>query len=199
MGHGEKSILFECLPAAGVIGGWVHDTATDRVMADHSIQAAFGIADPDTINGDPMSHYVDAVHEEDRQSFAADVRTASLAGGTFHATYRIITQAGVRWVHDYGQFELDAFGRPALGRGIIIDVTATRRRTNRPQKELQIGAPIPASEQVRANLIAGHMIAASTLVRTFPAGRLHRRADEMLLEVGRLLAGLMSRKGVPRD
>ncbi|MGU3420809.1 PAS domain-containing protein [Methylobacterium sp. D54C] len=185
-----------CLAAAGVVGAWTHDVATDRVVADKDVAALFGIVRPDPCNGDPLAAYVEAILPSDRAGFAADVESASRRGTPIALQYRVRTGEGVRLVRDYGSFSLDANGRPMRGQGIVIDATRTRPR-DVAEAAIEVAASrVPDAALSReVTMLADHVIAASEIARALPSARLRALTDPLLWEVGRLLAWMMSGRG----
>lgn len=190
MGGGSSTArpsMPDCLRASGVVGCWAEDGATGLVVADPAVAKLYGIPYPDLDNGDPLERYAEGVHPADRAAFMIAVATASRRGAPFAAHYRVRTSAGVRFVHDYGAFTLDAAGRPLRGQGIVIDVTHQHTEIEAYQEVAAHGMP---SEVVREQvaLLAEHVIAASEITRLFPSARLRSLTDPLLWEVGRLLA-----------
>ncbi len=188
--------LPDCLAAAGVVGAWTHDAATDRVVADRDVAGLFGIMRADACNGDPLAAYAEAIFPEDRAGFSAEVESASRRGAPVVLEYRVRTGDGVRFVRDYGSYSLDRHGRPMRGQGIVIDATRAR-----PGYALDAVDELAASRAPDAilsqevDLLAEHVIATSEIARTLPSRRLRALTDPLLWEVGRLLAWTMSRRG----
>ncbi len=182
-----RPYLPDCLQAVGMFGCWAEDGATGLVVADPAVAKLYGIPYPDLVNGDPLERYAEAVHPADRAGFMIAVATASRRGAPFAAQYRIRTSAGVRFVHDYGVFTVDAAGRPLRGQGIVIDVTHQHTEIEASQELAAHGMP---SEILREQvaLLAEHVIAASEITRLFPSAKLRSLTDPLLWEVGRLLA-----------
>lgn len=185
--------LPDCLQAAGMIGAWAHDTATDLVVMDPAVAQLVGMTGSDPANGDPFDRYFEAIHPADRHGFLSAVRTASEKGSHFASQYRVRTSAGVRWIQDYGSFTVDSEGRPIQGQGIIIDITHGRREVDAVH-ELALATPPDLQLQGHLNALASHTIAASEIARVLPSARLRALTDPLLCEVGRLLAWAMSRR-----
>ncbi|MGU3422845.1 PAS domain-containing protein [Methylobacterium sp. D54C] len=188
--------LPDCLAAAGVVGAWTHDIATDRVVADKGVAALFGIVRPDACNGDPLAAYVEAIHPADLGGFCAEVESASRRGAPIALQYRVQTGDGVRVVRDYGSFSLDGRGRPIRGQGIVIDATGTRPRDAAEAVAELAASRVPDATLSReVTMLADHVIAVSEIARALPSSRLRALTDPLLWEVGRLLAWTMSRRG----
>ncbi|MEH3116805.1 MAG: PAS domain-containing protein [Methylorubrum populi] len=188
--------LPDCLAAAGVVGAWTHDVASDRIVADKDVASLFGIVRADACSGDPLAAYVEAIHPADRGGFCAEVEGASRRGMPFALEYRVRTGDGVRFVRDYGSFSLDGHGRPMRGQGIVIDATRTRP-CNAAEAAVEVAASrVPDAALSReVTMLADHVIAASEIARTLSSSRLRALTDPLLWEVGRLLAWTMSRRG----
>lgn len=189
----SKPHLPDCLAAAGVVGAWTHDTASDRVIADRDVSRLFGVVRSEPGAGVPFAAYVEAIHPADRGAVAAEVDRAVRSGAPIALQYRVRTSGGVRWLRDYGSFTLDERGCPSRGQGIVIDATCTMIGSA-PEvvTELSASGVAPTGMSDDIIVLAEHVLAASEISRAIPSTRLRALTDPLLWEVGRLLAWVMS-------
>lgn len=108
---------------AGEIGTWNWHIPEDRVVADRNLARMFGVSAEDALGG-PLSRYLPAVYEEDRDRVARAIGEAVATGGAFDTDYRIKSPSGeIRWVVARGQVVLDKAGKPLELPGAIVDIT----------------------------------------------------------------------------
>jgi len=71
--------------------------------------------------------WADHIHPDDRERVIAQFVRAATAGWSFDAEYRFLARGGATvWLRDRAHVARDPDGRPALVRGLMIDVTANR-------------------------------------------------------------------------
>jgi PAS domain S-box-containing protein len=113
----------EAALAAGAIGTWSWDIATDRFFGDPSLARIFGM-EPDAVAGAPIDRLMAAVHPDDRDRVSRLVSKAVEEGGWYEADYRVNRKDGSwRWITARGQVERDSRGRAIRFPGVVIDAT----------------------------------------------------------------------------
>ncbi len=98
--------LPDCLAAAGVVGAWTHDVASDRVVADKDVASLFASCEPTPAAGIPWPRTSRPSIPRTGAVSRAGVESASRRGMPFALEYRVRTGDGVRLVRDYGSFSL---------------------------------------------------------------------------------------------
>jgi PAS domain S-box-containing protein len=117
----------EAALAAGAIGTWTWEVASDRFFADQSLARMFALAMEDA-RGGPLQRIVDAVHPDDRTRVLAQIEKALSSGDRFEADYRVSQNDGSwRWVTARGKVERDENGRPTQFPGVAIDITERKQ------------------------------------------------------------------------
>ncbi|MGV3771706.1 MAG: PAS domain S-box protein, partial [Verrucomicrobiales bacterium] len=127
--------------AAGKLGDWSWDAATDVV--DCSAQAAeiFGLPPGPSITWTQMQ---ELLHEEDREMARYAVEKAIREQSRYEATYRVVCKDGSEvWVAAFGLAQYAANGRPVAMLGVIQDITdrkTTELALANAQHELKLHA-----------------------------------------------------------
>lgn len=113
--------------AAGNVGTWDWDSATDNVVTDAKLAEMHGFPVDEATRGIPLARYVDAIHKDDRikvqASFLAAIRNAQ----EFAEEYRVSTSAGERWLFARGRAYSDPYGAESRFPGVAVDVTERHR------------------------------------------------------------------------
>ena len=109
------------------IGFWETDFEADRTRGDAVMARLFGWSEAEAAEGVAISRLVSVFHPDDLARDQERRRRVHEEGGVFVWEHRVVPAPGVvRWVLARGQYWRDANGR-MFGRGIVIDVTDTRR------------------------------------------------------------------------
>ncbi len=126
------------LDAAGGIGTWDWDVATDKVITSRQFAEMYGLDPEQAAHGVPLSEYVKGIHPEDRAEVARLIEEAVRNGGDYRAEYRICGSAGEwRWVIARGRSLLDEQGRPTRFSGVTFDITDRRKAEEALQQTTQ--------------------------------------------------------------
>ncbi|MHC2106369.1 PAS domain-containing protein [Methylobacterium sp.] len=141
--------------AAPSIGVWETDLEADLTRGDAVVARLFGWSEAEAEEGVPISRFLSAIHPDDLAQGQERRRRIREEGGVFVWEHRVVPAPGVvRWVLARGQFWRDANGR-MFGRGIVIDVTDSRRdgHTDGPARFLttpEVSGPLLESIAERA-------------------------------------------------
>jgi len=116
--------------AAGRMGSWDWDVATDRATWDEGQYAICGV-DPER-----FAPTLDAigllVHQEDRERLRFALERAGAAGGSCDAEFRIVRPSGeVRWCIGAAAATVDARGRAVRFSGVTVDITDRKEAEER--------------------------------------------------------------------
>ena len=123
-----------------VSGAWDWDAINDLLFADPLVAMLFNVDPSSAATGLPLAAYMDGIHPEDRIDTARSISQSAQAGKLYVAEYRVRSADGItRWVLARGRFELDHTGRPARGRGIVIDITQCK--VNEDDSVVETSAP----------------------------------------------------------
>ncbi|NMF65385.1 PAS domain S-box protein [Brasilonema octagenarum] len=121
----EAHVQLESALAAGSVYTWRWKIFTDRVVVNAAFAHLFAV-DPAiaTTVGLPIELFIDAIHEEDRDSVSTAINQAISSGKGYAAQYRVRTASGgERWLSACGRVEYDAAGNPVSFPGALIDIT----------------------------------------------------------------------------
>ncbi len=124
--------------AAGRMGAWSWDPATDAVWWSPELEHVYGFH-PGSF-GRTFAAYAAAIHPADRERVAATVDAARAAGRDFTVEHRIVrpVDGEVRWIEGRGSPLRDAAGDIEQWIGIAIDITERVARDEElRQREIQ--------------------------------------------------------------
>ncbi|KAB1072642.1 PAS domain-containing protein [Methylobacterium planeticum] len=175
------------------VGHWDVNIAADRVRADPLAASLFNV-DPDLAEaGVPLAAFVAGMHAEDRDRVIALISQCAQRGGSYVAEYRVCSADGVtRWVLARGSFELDGEGLPSRGRGIVVDITPSRRR------ETAFVASKASPTEHPLERAADQCVAVHRTIAELEDPTLTLLSEMLLLEIGRKLAKLETRSRLKR-
>ena len=106
----ESESRLQVAMAAGQMGAWEWNLATNRVTWSASLEAIHGLM-PGTFGGS-FEDFKRDIHAEDLELVLAQVEKTLATGGDYHVAYRIKRPDGVvRWVEGFGHVLLSANGR----------------------------------------------------------------------------------------
>ena len=104
------------------VGSWELDLVHNRL---HWTDEVFSIVElaPDGFVGTHEA-FLNVVHPDDRQKVEAVFSDAVESGETYQIDHRLLLPDGrIKYVHEQGEIQRDADGRPKVAKGIIQDIT----------------------------------------------------------------------------
>ncbi len=107
------------------LGVWVYDLVRNEIWATDRWRALFSFtkSEPLTVEG-----ILQRVHPEDREAVRLLRANVTKDGGSYETEYRVLLPDGkVRWIASRGGVELNGSGKPALVRGVSVDITERKR------------------------------------------------------------------------
>lgn len=119
--------------AAGQMGAWEWDIATNKVAWSASLELIHGLQ-PGSFGG-TIEDFKRDIHPDDFQSVLADIRRTVTTLGDYHTAYRICRPDGqLRWVEAFGRLSLGADGQPQKLAGVCMDITEHKSREDMLQQ-----------------------------------------------------------------
>ncbi|MBP5973055.1 PAS domain S-box protein [Brasilonema sp. CT11] len=118
-------VQLESALAAGSVYTWRWNIPSNRVIVNAAFAHLFAV-DPAiaTTVGLPVELFINAIHEEDRNSVWAAVNQAISSSKGYAVQYRVQTASGgERWLSACGRVEYDCAGNPVSFPGALIDIT----------------------------------------------------------------------------
>jgi hypothetical protein len=189
IGEANVDLVAEALSTMKV-GVWEWEIEPDRMRVDSTCAALFGIPPAAAETDLPLRCATEAIHPDDFPLFRERITRVIEDGGLFVAEYRVCPQPSeLKWVLARGRFEADATGAIVRGRGIVIDITESRRDGHLDGDSVFMSM----AEQGELTPLHRATDAALTAYRELETmgikgGRLHTAARTLLLELGRELA-----------
>jgi PAS domain S-box-containing protein len=114
----------------GMIGTWVWDLATDRVVANKNMAYMFNVSETDAAKGLPISSFTGGMHPDDRPDVQKAIAATIKSKGTFEYEYRTVSRDGsVHWVLARGGIEKSTDDRDIFP-GVLIDITDRKQIEN---------------------------------------------------------------------
>jgi two-component system sensor kinase FixL len=99
---------------------WSLDIPRGRVSVSPTCARLFGVP-PERLTTFAASQAL--VHPDDRQARADAIQRVLREGGSYEVDYRVLRPDGhLRWLRSRGRVSLDADGRPARHRGVILSI-----------------------------------------------------------------------------
>lgn len=184
--------------AASQVSTWETDVTRGRTMTDAATAALFGLDAWEAGQGLPLAQFIDAIHPADREMVRQRIAVIGEQGGPFVVEYRTCPAPGtIRWVLARGRYEHDRFAGGMVGRGIVIDITESKRDGHvedcalfLAEEEEDVSDEDPAGLS-RLDRAAAHAIATREAIDGLDErdrGDLRRIVDLLLLSFGRALA-----------
>nr|WP_183611894.1 PAS domain-containing protein [Novosphingobium hassiacum] len=128
--------------AAGGLGAWSFDIATQRLECSDECRAQFGRSPGQRFDYDDL---VAAIHDDDREAMQDAVARSIRHGDDYGIEYRTVWPDGsLHWLRLDGRVEYAASGRPARMVGVSEEITAQRRIEVRRNALLTLGDQIRA-------------------------------------------------------
>ncbi|MCR0984578.1 PAS domain-containing protein [Roseomonas populi] len=175
IGQSNPNLLPDALSASKV-GVWEWEVAGDCMRTDATCAGLFGLPAHQAEQGLPLQAASDAIHPDDLPTFQRQITDVIERGGLFVAEYRTCPSASeTRWVLARGRFEVDEDGVVVRGRGIVIDITESKREGHVEERVVFLAMP---AEGELSPLIRATDMAIST----------YRELEQMGAEGGRLRA-----------
>jgi PAS domain S-box-containing protein len=109
---------------AAHLGIWIRDLKRQQIWLSDQWRALFGFS-----AGQPvaLADLLARVHADDRAAVRRTLDSAEQGVPRYEMEYRITLPDGaLRWIGSHGSVETDAAGRPALVRGVSLDITARK-------------------------------------------------------------------------
>ena len=104
---------------------WSLDIPTGRATVSPTCAHLFGVP-PERLTTFAASQAL--VHPDDRQARSDAIKQALRNGGSYEVDYRVVRPDGhVCWLRSRGRVSLDADGRPARHRGVVLSIDAQKR------------------------------------------------------------------------
>jgi len=147
--------------AAGNVGVWDWDVATNRIEWTDQVYAIHGM-EPGTFSG-RLDDLFPLYHPDDRDTVRASIGRAVADREAYAIEFRIVRPGGeVRWVMANGRAEYGPDGAPARMRGVVIDVTdrraaeEARRASEQRYRALVEASPLSVQVLDRAGRTLAH-------------------------------------------
>lgn len=120
---------------AASLGLWEWDLRRDRVWASERALALFGVSPSADVG---FRRFIDALHIDHRPAAHDRSEALQAQGGSIEQQVCVALPDGTnRWLLSRGRTESDPSGRPALLRGVTIDITERRRVEERYQRVVE--------------------------------------------------------------
>jgi len=104
---------------------WSLDLPTGQASVSPTCARLFGVA-PERLTTFAASQAL--VHPDDRPGRAEAIQRALQEGGSYEVDYRVVRPDGhVCWLRSRGRVSLDAEGRPARHRGVVLSIDGQKR------------------------------------------------------------------------
>ncbi len=141
--------------AAGEVGTWTFEVASQLVVADANLCRIFGLSFAEHYQAH-IGEFLRRIHPEDLSSVEAAIASAIASGPSYLAEYRIVRKDGsIRFVIARGMVERDDAGNALQLPGVVLDITDRVRAQN---EQLKLSAELERSEErLRVSLDAGQI------------------------------------------
>jgi signal transduction histidine kinase/CheY-like chemotaxis protein len=141
------------------IGRWHWDVRADRITADASFAAMYGVAPEVAVTGAPIATFFGGIHRDDLPRVQASITRALDGTEPFEEEYRVVDAGGqVRWLVAQGRVERDEAGVAIAFPGVSYDIDARKRH------ELRLAATVEINDRLRAGGDAGELALAAAQV-----------------------------------
>src|SRR5438105_2165596 len=122
--HDSEERMSLAADAAGLVL-WTWDIPGDQVWLSERDRARFGFSSSEKLNAERIRS---VVQPEDRQFVRQLVEDSLTTSEEIESEYRVVLRDGkVRWVNRRSRVEFDAHGKPALVRGVLMDITERKQ------------------------------------------------------------------------
>lgn len=181
--------------AASNVGTWRTGRTLQHYIIDETAAALCGL-DPRHAAGEiPFLRFPRAVHPGDRRLLLDTINGASESGGPLVIEYRRMSPDGsLRWLLARGQFACDPTTGEMQGKGILIDITDSKRDRSvgeraRPVRPRRVEDPLD-----RAADLALRTRHAIDEIGGYEGQALRNAVDALLWALGRTLARRAQRR-----
>ena len=110
--------------AAAGIGMWSVDPVNNEDWASAKAYSLLGLSESEPFT---LARFIEAVHPDDRETVERAVTRSMTDGHDCDVEHRVQVDGEARWLAVRGRVELNAAGKPALVRGLLLDISARRR------------------------------------------------------------------------
>ena len=110
------------LDSGAVVGTWVWDIPSGRVIGDERFARAFNLPEHEARDGFPARDTLLNIHPDDRDALGAAMVASLEHGAPFRVEYRLKQPEGWMWVEASGAVEHDASGQAVRFPGVLIDI-----------------------------------------------------------------------------
>lgn len=165
----ESESRMDLAAEAAKLGFWTWNIARDELWTNETARDLFEISRDEKLN---LLRFIETLHPDDRDPVRDAIKTALEGGMEYEKEYRTVLPSGnERWIAARGRVELGSNHKPALIRGVLLDVTA------RKQSEIEL-------QQVRGQLahagrvsMMGQLASALAHELNQPLGAILRNAE----------------------
>lgn len=117
------------LATSGGVGFWTWNIKENIAQADTVSALLFNVSPAESRIGVPISTILQAIHPDDLDRISPKILNADHSIKAYAAEYRVVSRLRVtRRLFTRGQFYMDKDGKPAISRGVIVDITDARRQ-----------------------------------------------------------------------
>jgi PAS domain S-box-containing protein len=110
---------------AANMGIWVRDLVRHEIWVSEQWRALFEFTPQQQIT---LELLLQRVHPDDRAAVARTLESAAHGAPRYDMEYRVLLAGGAtRWIGSHGSTECDADDRPALVRGVSLDITKRKQ------------------------------------------------------------------------
>ena len=110
------------LDSGAVLGTWVWDINSGRVMGDERFARAFNLPEHEARDGFPARDSFLNIHPDDREQLGIAMQAALTQGASFRAEYRLQRDGNWYWVEASGAVEREGEGTAVRFPGVLIDI-----------------------------------------------------------------------------
>ena len=171
------------IKASGGVGFWTWNIRDDIAQADAVSALLFNLSPLQSRQGVPISVLMKAVHPDDNERLSSTIWNRVETGGSYSTEYRVVSPTGkIRWLFTRGHFFLDSEGRPDRGRGVIVEITDTRKNA---EAWIELD-----SETINdpVNRAADYCLSAHNEISKIGNSKLLMTIEILLLDLGRMIA-----------
>ena len=110
---------------AANLGVWIRDLVRNEIWATDKWRELFGFTKSEPLE---LGKFLQRLHPEDRESFRQTLEKAFDGEAGYETEYRVLLpDGGMRWIASRGRVEFNGVGKPALARGVSLDITDRKR------------------------------------------------------------------------
>jgi PAS domain S-box-containing protein len=122
---GENEKRMKLATQAANMGIWIRDLKRNEIWASDGWRVLLGFDPTEKLT---LENFFQRVHPEDREPLRHALEHEMASDGHYERDYRVVLPDGrLRWIASRGQAEFDSEGRPAIVRGVSLDITARKQ------------------------------------------------------------------------